>query len=100
MVRHIVLWRMKKKALDRDASENTSLIKEKLESLKGRIPGLVSLEVGIDFSKTSESSDLVLNCVFSSREDLDRYMEHPEHQAIIPLIIKTTRELRFTDYEI
>jgi hypothetical protein len=99
MVKHIVFWKLKDKALGKSKTENARLIKEKLEALNGRIPGLLSLEVGFDFSQTHDSADIALCSTFANREDLDAYMEHPEHTAIIPFIVKTTKELRVADYQ-
>ena len=47
MVKHIVLWRLKDNAHGNDLQTNAYLIKEKLEGLRGRIPGLLTIEVGI-----------------------------------------------------
>ena len=100
MVKHIVFWKLKKKALSRSKADNAQLIKEKLEALNGRIPGLLSLEVGFDFSKTGSSADVALNCTFANREDLDNYLAYPEHMAVVPFIVKTVKEMRVADYEI
>jgi uncharacterized lipoprotein YehR (DUF1307 family) len=100
VVKHIVFWKLKKKALGKRREENANLIKEKLEALNGRIPGLLSLEIGIDFSKSGNSADIALHSTFASREDFKTYLEHPEHTAVVPFIIRTTRELRVVDYEI
>ena len=99
MVKHIVFWKLKDKALGKGKAENARLIKEKLEALNGRIPGLLSLEVGLDFSQTRDSADLALYSTFANREDFDKYMEHPEHTAVIPFIVKTTKEFRVADYQ-
>jgi hypothetical protein len=101
MVKHVVFWKLKKKALGKSKAENAQILKEKLESLNGRIPGLQTLEVGFDFSHLKKSSaDVVLFSTFANRKDLDNYMEHPEHAAIVPFIVKVTCELRVADYEI
>jgi len=39
VVKHIVLWRLKPEAHGRAAAENARAIKQKLEALRGRIPG-------------------------------------------------------------
>ena len=100
MVKHIVLWRLKEGAEGRDKAANARLIKERIEALAGRIPGLVSIEVGFDFVHADTSSDVALYSVLESREALDAYQAHPEHQAVIPLIRALTSERRAVDYEI
>jgi hypothetical protein len=100
VVKHIVLWKLRKSALGKSKAENAKLIKEKLEALNGKIPGLLSLEVGFDFSKTRSSADIAAYCTFANREDLDNYQIHPEHKAVMPFIVKVAGELRVADYEI
>ncbi|MCX7820728.1 MAG: Dabb family protein [Brevinematales bacterium] len=93
MIKHIVMWKLKDK-------EKALIIKDKLESLNGKIPGLIKLEIGLDFSKTQESADIVLYSEFESREALLNYQSHPEHKAIIPLVSEAKEERRMVDYEI
>ena len=74
MYRHIVLfW------LQEPTKENLTLAKEKLQSLEGKIEGLLSCEVAIDALHSERSCDLCLHMVFASREALDAYRTHPAH---------------------
>ncbi len=82
MIKHIVAWRLKDSACGNDKTANARLLRDKLEALRGRIPGLLRLEVGLDFSATETSSDIVLITEFASREDLAAYQAHPAHQAV------------------
>jgi len=100
MVKHIVFWKLKESANGNTKAENALLIKEKLEALNGRIKGVLKIEVGIDFSKTESSSDLVLYSEFSSRKDLDNYQGHPEHKALLPFITEARSERIVVDYEV
>jgi hypothetical protein len=99
MIKHIVIWRLKDSAHGNDKATNARLIKEKLEDLRNRIPGLLAIEVGIDFSATESSSDIVLYSEFSSREALDAYQAHPAHLAVMPFIGEERVERRVVDYE-
>jgi len=99
MIKHIVVWRLKESAHGNTKDENALLIKQKLESLKGRIDGLLHIEVGIDFSKTKESSDIVLYSEFASKEALDNYQAHPDHKAVMPFVMESRDERRMVDYE-
>jgi hypothetical protein len=100
MVKHIVFWKLKENANGNTKAENALLIKEKLEALNGRIKGVLKIEVGIDFSKTESSSDVVLYSEFASREDLDNYQGHPEHKALLPFITEARSERIVVDYEV
>lgn len=99
MVRHIVMWRLKEYAQGNQRTANAKLVKEKLESLRGKITGMLKIEVGIDFSGTGDSSDVVLYSEFESRQALDQYQSHPEHEALKPFIMDVSAERRLVDYE-
>jgi heme-degrading monooxygenase HmoA len=99
VVKHIVVWRLKDSACGNDQATNARLIREKLEALRGRIPGLLRIEVGIDFSGTENSSDVVLATEFATRKDLAAYQTHPEHKAVGLFVREVVSERRFVDYE-
>lgn len=88
MVKHIVMWKLKEYACGNTKEKNAQIIKEKLESLKDKIPGILKIEVGIDFSKTENSADVVLRhltCVFWNyrwQRDRFRAFEKPQGTAI------------------
>lgn len=99
MIKHLVLWRLKETAAGRSRAENAATIKKVLEDLQGKIPGLIRIEVGFDFSLTESSSDVALYCEFESREALNEYQEHPVHKAVMPLVLEARSERRLVDYE-
>ena len=100
MVKHIVAWKLKETAHGISKQENAQKIKSLLENLNGKIPGLLKLEVGFDFSATAESSDIVLYSEFLDRKALDEYQIHPLHEAVKPYIGECRSERRLIDYEI
>jgi len=93
MVKHIVMWKLRDKA---DAVE----IKERLEALAGKIPGLLKIEVGIDFLESEQSADVVLYSELESREALDAYQNHTEHMAVVPLVKAAAVARTVVDYEV
>ncbi|HEY8462856.1 MAG TPA: Dabb family protein [Bacillota bacterium] len=100
MVKHIVMWKLKEEAHGNPKAVNARLIKEKLEALNGKIPGLIHLEVGINFIGNAANYDVVLYSEFGSAVDLQNYQVHPEHQAIIPFINAARLERQAVDYEV
>jgi len=92
------MMRLKESAHGKSKSENAQLIKEKLEALNNKIPGLNKLEIGIDFSKGNDSGDIALYSEFSSKEALAEYQKHPEHTAIVPFIKEAREEGSVVDY--
>lgn len=97
MIRHVVMWRLSEQAGDK--TDNALRLKQLLEELNGRIPGLLRLEVGIDFSREGESSDVVLYSEFESKEALDAYQRHPAHLEVVPFVKSVRAERRMVDYE-
>ena len=100
MIKHIVVWRLHESAHGNSKAENAAKIKQRLEALKGVVPGLITLEIGIDFSATADSGDVVLYSEFESREALDAYQAHPMHQEVMPFIMAARSERRMVDYEV
>ncbi len=81
MIKHIVMW-----DLEGDTPEAKALAIERLsrsfESLRGRIPGLLHLEIGADSSRVDYACDVVLYSEFESQKALDAYAVHPEHLRV------------------
>ncbi|GAB6039965.1 Dabb family protein [Endothiovibrio diazotrophicus] len=100
MLKHIVLWRLLDEADGHPKAENAQRIKQALEALDGRIPGLLRIEVGIDLSDDPDSADVALYSEFTDRAALHAYHDHPLHQAIIPLVKACRAERRVVDYEV
>lgn len=100
MIKHIVMWRLKESADGRDKRPNALIIKEKLESMRGKIPGMLRVEVGLDFGAVPDSSDVVLYAEFESKEALEGYQAHPEHVAFKDFIKDVRFERRVVDYEV
>ena len=99
MIRHIVMWKLKNRAHGKTKKENIISIKKMLEDLNGKIPGMIRLEVGIDFSATDNSADLVLYSEFKDRQSLNEYQVNPLHEAIKPYVLEARSERRIVDYE-
>lgn len=100
MIKHIVMWKLLEEAEGNSKQENAHLAKMQLEALNGRVPGLIKLEVGVDFSCSESSFDLILYSEFEDRAALQRYQQHPEHKAVFPFMKAIRSERAVVDYEI
>jgi hypothetical protein len=81
MIKHIVMWNVS--GADAAArARNIALLKAEFESLRGRVPGLLHLEVGVDESRIDYACDVVLYTEFASREALAAYAEDPGHLQV------------------
>ena len=80
-VKHIVMWNVR--AADAaERARHIALLKAEFESLRGCIPGLLQLEVGVDDSRIDYACDVVLYSEFVSRDALAAYATHPEHLRV------------------
>ncbi|MDD0839599.1 Dabb family protein [Curvibacter sp. HBC61] len=78
VIRHIVMWNIAGTCrAEKDA--NIAVLQQGFEGLRGRIPGLLHLEVGVDHSQVDYACDVVLYSEFASQAALDAYATHPEH---------------------
>ena len=81
MIKHIILWTLK----DMPDSEKEAVkkgIKDGLEGLKGKIPGLIDIKVNAQGRLGSSTADLMLDSTFESEKALKGYSKHPEHVAV------------------
>ena len=100
MIKHIVFWRLKDRANGHGKAEIAKNLKQRLESLRGVVPGLLHLEVGLDFLQSESSSDLALYTEFANREALDAYQKHPAHKEFVDFSHDLRTERRVVDYEV
>jgi quinol monooxygenase YgiN len=83
MLKHVVIWKVKESS-QRDA--HVASVRQALEGLRGRIPGLLAIEVGTDIGYDTSGQDVVLYSEFADRAALDAYQDHPLHQDAKALI--------------
>ena len=81
MIKHIILWTLKETLSEEEKNVIKQGIKEGLEGLKGKIPGLLDIHVQTK-CLTSSNADLMLDSSFDSGEALRSYAIHPEHVAV------------------
>ena len=96
MIKHIVMWKFKDEVTDADKLE----MKRHLEALKGVVPSLVEIEIGLDLSKKEASMDMVLNSEFQTLEDLATYAVHPEHLKVVEFVKPLVCDRAVVDYEV
>ncbi|NCT95889.1 MAG: Dabb family protein [Comamonadaceae bacterium] len=81
MVKHIVMWNILGDSAEEKAS-NTQRLKAAFEGMRGRIPGLLALEIGVDVSRVDYACDVVLYSEFETAQALADYASHPEHLRV------------------
>lgn len=81
MIKHIVMWNVRGDTPGAKA-RGIAQLQSCFASLRGRIPGLLHIEVGIDTSRVDYACDVVLYSEFESQAALDAYASHPEHLRV------------------
>jgi hypothetical protein len=81
MLTHIVCWKYKNETTDQMRADH----RNRLRALPSLIDNIVSFHGGADILHLERSFDSGLVAVFSDREALDRYTDHPEHQKVAAL---------------
>lgn len=94
MVKHIVMYK-----LSEPTEENKQKLVDKFLSMKGKIDLLVNIESGVDKVRSERSFDVVLECVFRSMEDLEKYRVHPVHLPVMEYVKSVVAKSHSVDYE-
>ena len=82
MVKHIILWTLNPELSAEEKAVVKKGIKEGLEGLLGKVPGLVDVKVNIDGRLDSSNCDVMLDSTLESAEALKAYAVHPAHVAV------------------
>ena len=95
MIKHIVFIKLK------DCSpESVATTVAVMRNMEGKIPELLSIEVGADILHSERSFDIALVTLVPSLEGLQAYQIHPVHKEVIAHI-NEVKELSITvDYEV
>ncbi len=98
MLKHIVLFKLKTSAEGSSKEENAKKIKRDLEALKGKIPQIRHLEVGINSIMSEASYDVAIYSEFANEADLTTYARHPEHLKVAEFVGKVRESRVVVDY--
>lgn len=96
MLKHVVIWQLRDPA---QAVAHVARVKDALESLRGRIPGLLAIEVGADVGLDRDHADVILYSEFADRAALAVYQEHPAHLAVKAVVGALVTGRRVVDWE-
>lgn len=94
MIKHIVMWKFKE-----GERENMLLFRDKLLALKGQIPEIHAMEVGINVNPSDRSFDAVLVSEFDSLDALKAYSTNPLHVEVSEFCKGIRTQSASVDYE-
>lgn len=94
MITHIVFFKLKDRS-----PRNVEKARDVLLGMKGRIPQLRHLEVGVDVLHSERSYDIALVTKFDSLAELEAYQKHPVHVEVAKYMISVRESSVTVDYE-
>ncbi len=100
MVKHVIVWTLKEEYSKEEKENIKKEIKEGLEGLKGKVPGIVEIKVNINGLESS-NADLMLDSTFEDAAALNGYSVHPEHVKVATEKVRPFAKIRSCfDYEV
>ena len=101
MVKHIILWTLNPELSEAEKKEVKAGIKEGLEGLVGKVPGLIDVKVNVDGRLDSSNADVMLDSTLESAEALKGYAVHPDHVAVANMKVRPyTIQRSCLDFEV
>ena len=94
MIKHIVMFKLKdgnKKSIEK--------VVNALKTLEENIDVLRSAEIGVNFTESERSYDIVLTTEFDNRDALDAYGPHPKHLPVVETVRSLCSGSVVVDYE-
>ncbi len=93
MIKHVVIWKLKNR-------NDGPKLKQSIESLEGKIPGLLSIEAGIDENGSDASGDLILISTHTDKAALNAYQIDPNHIELKNIIVPCVTGRTVVDYTV
>lgn len=87
MVKHVILWNLKEEITGKEKEEIMKNIKEGIEGLIHKVPGIIDIKVYYD-ALDSSTADIILDSTFESEEALKGYAVHPEHVKVADTLVR------------
>lgn len=94
MVKHVILWKLKEELQGEEKAKVVTGIKENLEALDGKIPGMISIHVQATELLASSNADVMLDSSFENEEALKGYAVHPAHVAVADTYVRPFTQTR------
>ena len=100
MVKHVILWQLKDELTAEEKATIKREMKESLEGLVGKIPGLVEMKIQTE-ALASSNAEVMLDSTFEDEAALKVYATHPEHVAVADGKVRPFTKARFClDFEV
>lgn len=96
----MILWKIDEKFSLEEKQKIMADAKVALESLKGKVPGLLDIKLQIE-KLPSSNADMMLDSTLESEDALKGYQVHPDHVAVANGYVRPfTSERLCLDFEV
>jgi hypothetical protein len=100
MVRHIVLWNFNENVKDVDKDSIKEGMKNNLEDLKGKVPGLMNIKF-VPNTLVGSTHEFALVTEFDNEASKKGYSTHPSHVKVADTFVRPyTADRKCLDYEV
>ena len=100
MVKHVILWQLKDELTADEKKVIKAEMKEALEGLVGKVPGLLEVKVQIE-GLASSNAEVMLDTTLIDEAALKGYAVHPAHVAVADGKVRPFTKTRMClDFEI
>lgn len=98
MVKHMIIWKLKEEFKDKESKKKE--IKDSLEGLVGKIPGLIEMHIHYNPIEGS-AGDVFMDSLFENFDALATYQKHFLHIEVANNVVRPAVEQRLSfDYEV
>ena len=98
MVKHMIIWKLKEEYKDKGNRKRE--IKDRLEGLVGKIPGLIDMYIDYD-PMPGSSGDIFMDSTFEDAAALAAYQKNFLHLEVANTVVRPAVEQRLSfDYEV
>jgi len=99
MIKHVVIWKLRGTSIE-EKREQAARVRVAREELRGKIPGMSSLEVGVRPASDEQLGDVVLISTHDDWAALKAYQVHPTLRILVQGIRRVRIERRVLDFEV
>ena len=85
MIKHTVCFKLK-------PNQSVEKAAEVLRSMKGKVPTIIDIEVGVDFLKSERSYDIILQVTLLDKKALNDYQNDEYHCLVVKKYMHAVRE--------
>lgn len=99
MIRHIVFFSMKPTALGQNGLANAHIMAEHFRRISKEIPGVFSVELGLNYNNEERFYEMALNQIFENKQALEDYTSDPRHVAVRDFVRQVIDHRIVVDYD-